>query len=312
MRYSRQELLIGKKSQKKLSKAKVCIVGIGALGTVTSELLTRAGIGELVLIDRDFVELHNLQRQSLYDQSDIGKPKAMQAKKKLVKINDEIKIKCHVTDLDYSNINLLNSDLIIGCTDNLESRFLIDEYCTKNNIPWIYGAAIGSKGFIMNIIPNHIPFKSIFREATNLGTCDTVGIINTNSFLIGTLIANETIKIIIGKEYEKNLLYVDLWKNEFKKIKINKNTKYVENFEYLSGKKQIKIAKLCGTGVFQFKEKKIDFNKLKFNLSKNYEIKDSGYCFHHKEFTVFKDGRIFVKAKDKIDAKKKYNKFIGS
>ena len=94
---------------------------------------------------------------------------------------DEIKIKCHVTDLDHSNINLLNSDLIIGCTDNLESRFLIDEYCTKNNIPWIYGAAIGSKGFIMNIIPNHIPFKSIFREATNLGTCDTVGIINTNS-----------------------------------------------------------------------------------------------------------------------------------
>jgi len=179
MRYLRQEIFreIGKKGQSKLRKSTVAIVGLGALGSVSAELLARAGIGKLIVIDRDIVELSNLQRQSLYDESDIGKPKAIAAKEKLSKINSEIKIDIFIDDLNRENIDKIlslrgkyidekfnkivennkknknNIDLILDCTDNLETRFLVNDFSIKNKIPFIYSSAVGSKGYVFNVMP---------------------------------------------------------------------------------------------------------------------------------------------------------------
>ncbi|HLC73472.1 MAG TPA: HesA/MoeB/ThiF family protein, partial [Candidatus Nanoarchaeia archaeon] len=158
MRYQKQELLsyIGNK-QEFLQKKVVAIVGLGAIGSNTANLLARAGIN-LILIDRDIVELENLQRQTLYDEKDIGKPKSIQAKKKLKLINSEIKIEAFVEDLNYKNIDeLINSDLILDCSDNMETRFLINDYSIKNDIPWIYAAVLGVNAMSMNIVPQKTP-----------------------------------------------------------------------------------------------------------------------------------------------------------
>ena len=182
-RYHRQELYeaIGKQGQKKIGKAIVAIVGIGALGSVSSELLCRAGIGKLILIDRDFVDLTNLQRQVLYEESDIGKPKAIAAEEHLKKINSEINIQSHVIDLNFRNIEdiLKEANIIIDGTDNLETRFLINEYSLKCKKPWVHGSAIQDKGFVMSFSGNAPCFQCIIKEADVSGTCDTVGITNS-------------------------------------------------------------------------------------------------------------------------------------
>ena len=198
MRYSRQEILkqIGKNGQEKLKKSAVIIIGLGALGTTAAELLTRLGIGNLILIDRDFIELTNLHRQHLFDESSIGKQKSIQAMQELKKINGDINIKAYFDNLDYTNINeLVKGDLILDCTDNLETRFLINEFSIQNKIPWIYAACIGSIGYIFNIIPGKVCFNCIFKETLNLETCETFGILNTISNLIASIQVNESIKI---------------------------------------------------------------------------------------------------------------------
>ena len=162
-RFSRQILLqhIGEESQKILMDSYAVIVGCGALGTVSSSYLARAGIGQIRIIDRDFIEESNLQRQILFDENDISEniPKAIAAQRKLQKINTKTNIEGIVTDVNYSNIEELTkgADIIIDGTDNFETRFLINDFCVKNNIPWIYGACIGSKGLTMNIIPSKTP-----------------------------------------------------------------------------------------------------------------------------------------------------------
>src|SRR3989344_2567536 len=214
MRYTRQEIFseIGKDGQNKLGKSSVVIVGLGALGSVSAELLARAGIGKLILIDRDIVELSNLQRQSLYDEGDIGKPKALAAKEKLNKINSEVEIDFYVEDLNSGNINEIisingnynnvknnkkyiknnkNTDLILDCTDNLETRFLINDFSVKNRISFIYSSAVGSKGYVFNVIQKKTAcLKCFLKEAAQLGTCETVGVLNTITNLISSIQAN--------------------------------------------------------------------------------------------------------------------------
>ena len=228
MRYSRQEIFpeIGKSGQNKLIKSTVAIVGLGALGSVSSELLARAGIGNLVLIDRDIVELTNLQRQSLYDENDIGKPKAAAAKEKLNKTNSEINVEIHADDLNFENVKILNgSDLILDCTDNLETRFLINDYSIKNNVPFIYSSAVGSKGYTFNIVPHKTAcLRCFLDEKMPNETCETGGVLNSITHLIPSLQANEAIKILLKKDFEKRLIFFDVWKNELAKINVTKNS----------------------------------------------------------------------------------------
>ncbi len=329
MRYTRQEIFkeIGKKGQQKLRESAVAIVGLGALGSVSAELLARAGIGKLVLIDRDIVELSNLQRQSLFDENDIGKAKALQAKKRLEKINSDVKIDFVIDDLNFENIEEIlygkeKIGLILDCTDNLETRFLINDFCIKNKVPFIYSSAVGSKGYVFNVMPgkNSACLRCFLKEAV-LDTCETAGVLNTITHLISSIQANEAIKIILNKKnIEQNLLFLDAWENELTKIKANKNKNCVccvkNNFEYLEGKKQSKAIKLCGNNIWQIKAKAMDkkqFNGLKNKLRKIGRVADFGYCINFdNKLTIFGNGRALVKARDEKGAKSLYARFVGN
>lgn len=337
MRYTRQEIFreIGKKGQEKLRKSTVAIVGLGALGSVSSELLARAGIGRLILIDRDVVELSNLQRQSLFDEDDIGKPKALAAKEKLDKINSDVKVDFFIDDLNFNNINEMiqinnkkiknkknTVDLILDCTDNMETRFLLNDFSIKNGIPFIYSSAVGSKGYVFNIIPNKTPcIRCFLKEAAQLDTCETTGVLNTITHLISSIQANEAMKILLNKnDIEENLLFLDIWKNELLKIKVNKNNDCAccvkNNFEYLRGKKSSKIVKLCGDNIYQIKTKSIDktqFKEIKNKLNKIAKVIDFDYCINFdNKITLFQDGRALIKAEDEKGAKSLYSKFVGN
>ncbi|MDP3765125.1 MAG: ThiF family adenylyltransferase [Nanoarchaeota archaeon] len=327
MRYIRQEIFkeIGKKGQEKLRKSTVAIVGLGALGSNSAELLARAGVGKLILIDRDIVELSNLQRQSLFDENDVGKPKASQSKEHLSRINSDVQISFFIDDLNFENINKIfknKIDLILDCTDNLETRFLINDFSIKNKIPFIYSSAVGSKGYVFDILPdkNNACLRCFLKDATQLDTCETVGVLNSIANLISSIQTNEAIKILLNKNYEKNLLFFDVWKNELSKIKVNKNEKCIccvkHNFEYLTGKKLSRIVKLCGDNIYQIKTKSIDktqFNNLKNKLKKIGKIIDFDYCINFdNKITIFNDGRALIKAKDEKEAKSLYSKFVGN
>lgn len=344
MRYIRQEIFkeIGRKGQERLSESSVAIVGLGALGSVSAELLARAGIGKFILIDRDIVELSNLQRQSLFDESDIGKPKALAAKEKLNKINSEIKVNFFIDDLNFDNIgkffpitkafnnkksnkkikNNKKIDLILDCTDNLETRFLINDFCIKNKIPFIYSSAVGSKGYVFNVIPdkNTPCLRCFLKEAAQLDTCETSGVINSITHLISSIQSNEAIKILLNKYYEKKLLFFDVWKNKLLKIKVNKNNKCIccvkNNFEYLYGKKFSPTIKMCGDNLYQVRGKffdKTQFSELKNKLKKIGKAIDLGYCVSfNSKMTVFENGRALVKAKDEKEAKSLYSKIVGN
>ncbi|MEE8460906.1 MAG: ThiF family adenylyltransferase, partial [Acidobacteriota bacterium] len=185
-RYSRQILFpaIGEAGQKRIQASKVVLVGCGALGTVSSEMLTRAGIGKLTLIDRDFVEKSNLQRQSLFTEKDAqqGLPKAAVAARELRAINSDVEIEGVIEDVTWQNIDRLcrDSDLIVDGTDNFETRFLINDFGVKENIPWIYGACVGSYGVAFAFQPNRSAcLQCLFEQPTEVGTtetCDTAGI----------------------------------------------------------------------------------------------------------------------------------------
>lgn len=312
MRYSRQELFdkIGKEGQELLGKSKVAVIGLGATGSSSAELLARAGIGELILIDRDIVELDNLQRQSLYNEEDIGNVKAEAIKNHLKKINSEVSIKALVMDLDYRNVDSLKADLILDCTDNIETRNLINEYCRKNKISWIYSGVIGSNGLILNVTGDYC-FNCVFDNIKSelLGTCDTKGVLNTIVKVISGIQVNEALKILTKKAYSQELIYFNIWDNKLEKTKVKKSNKCkVCNgvYDYLDGKKGKDVVKMCGRGVYQIKGKKFDLTKLKL------EGKLTKYCLINKDFTIFNDGRVFIKAESKENAKSLYSRFIGN
>ncbi|MBI2657549.1 ThiF family adenylyltransferase [Candidatus Woesearchaeota archaeon] len=326
MRYIRQEIFseMGKKGQEKLQKSSVAVVGVGALGSNSAELLARAGVGNILLIDRDVVELSNLQRQRLFDEDDIGKPKSLAAKEHLAEINSEIKIDFLIDDLNFENIGRIFSkkiDLTLDCTDNLETRFLVNDFSIKNNVPFIYSSAVGSKGYVFDVVPGKTPcLRCFLKEATALDTCETAGVLNAITSLISAIQANEAIKMLLGKEHETSLMFFDAWKNDLLKIKANKNKNCIccvkNNFEYLTGKKSSRAAKLCGHDVYQIKTKptgKIQFNEIKNKLKKIGKITDFGYCISFdSRITIFEDGRALIKAKNEKEAKSSYSKLVGN
>ena len=319
MRYSRQEvfLRIGKKGQKILRNSTITIVGLGAIGTVAAEQLTRAGIGKLILIDRDFVELSNLQRQVLFTEEDIDKSKALQAKNYLAKINSDVVIEAHFNDLNFENINnLIKGNLILDCTDNLETRFLINEYAIKNKLTWIHAAAIGDHGNVLVIDGKGPCFRCIAEEAANLETCDTAGVINTIPSVIASIQVTQAIKILLKQEYEMSLIRFNIWKNRLVKVPLKQNPKCPvcnkKNFEYLNGKKANDVIKFCGTNNYLVRGKKIDVNRMKERLQRLGEVKDINGCLHFKNIMIFRDGRALIRARNEREAKAIYSKFIGN
>ncbi len=296
MKYSRQEIL---------SKKTVAVVGVGTIGTVTSALVNKLGVN-LILIDRDVVEIHNLENQILYAKEDVDKPKAIVAAEKLRDVNPRIKIESFCEDLTFENIDLLDkADIVLDCTDNLETRFLINDYCLSKNKPWIYAAGIKTKCTLMNFTGKGVCFRCIFKETTGLGTCETEGIANQTAIAVGSLQVKNALQILVGETVDEEMLRLDIMTSKMEKIKVQKRKDCkacAGEYEFLEGRKGTKAIKLCGKEIYQIKET-VDFNKFK---------KDNSYFVTIKNITLFKDGRALVKAKNEKEARSAYSKLIGN
>jgi molybdopterin-synthase adenylyltransferase len=225
MRYKKQILLkeIGEKGQKKLNKSIIAVIGLGGLGSNSANLLARAGVN-LILIDRDKLEFENLQRQNIYTEKDVGNEKAKIFGEYLKKVNSEIKIEYHVIDINEKNIDIIKkANLVLDCTDNLETRFFINEYCTKNKIPWIYAAVLGTEGMIISFNGGYC-FNCIFKKPTEkIKTTNDLGLINTIPYLIASLQVTEAIKILLTGQNTKEIIRVNIWNNNIDRIKIKRD-----------------------------------------------------------------------------------------
>ena len=325
-RYNRQELLsfIGKSGQQKLLEGSVAVVGLGALGTVAAEILARAGVGKLVIVDRDIVEITDLQRQLLYDEGDVGKPKALATAGKLRRINSEIAIVSAAADIDRKNISKTvgKPDVVLDCTDNLETRFLINEYCLKNKLVWVHAAAIRETAQLMAFdfrATNQQPcFSCIFGNSAAEGTCDTVGVLSSATAIIAAMQATAAIKLLIGFAATPEMLRLNVLQNELTKIAVKKNPNCSScgkdsKYNYLGGRKTKSAVVMCGRGSYQIKGKTVDVAKLKLRLLRMEEnVADFGECISFRNITLFKDGRALIKADSAEKAKADYARYVGA
>ncbi len=325
-RYSRQELLkeIGSKGQKLINTAKVIIVGVGALGTTTANLVARAGVGTIGLMDRDIIELHNLQRQTIFTEEDCDKPKAEVAAAWLKKTNSTIKIEVYPLELNHETAEILkNYNLVLDCTDNMETRFLINDYSVKNKKAWIYCSAVGTKGRLFTIVPGKTPcFRCLFAvpKPGSLETCDTAGVLNTITTTIAALQVTEAIKLLTKQQTAKELLAVDVWKQELQKIQVKSNAKCIcckkKKYEFLDGNKETMSIKLCGQGRIQIKGRMPNIPAIRKRLEQNGNVKATEYGIHfanqETDFFLFNDGRCLIKAATKEEAKNVYSEWVGN
>lgn len=271
MRYSRQERFFGEEKQDLLKKKKAVIIGLGGLGSVCAELLARAGIGKLVLIDDDHITIDNLHRQSLYDEKDLGKFKVFAAEEKIRKINSEVEVKAFNQKISEETINSLikNQDLILDCTDNLETRFLINRFCWKKRLKWISTAVAGSKGFILPLLNNYC-FECVFSQAKEFLSCDEEGILNTTVFFAASWQTDLALRFLLDEKIENKLVWFDLWKNKIELLQVKKNPDCPVCGKEDSQKKVNYIIKKCKTkATYSVKfNRKIDLKKIK----RNYKI----------------------------------------
>ena len=292
-----------------LGSRRISIVGVGAIGTASAMLLAGAGLGSLNIIDRDFVESGNLRNQTLYSEKDVGMPKAVAAKARLEDLAAKTKITAEVKDLDYGNVSVLEgSDVVLDCTDNFETRFLINDFCRKQGIPWIYAAALRDNGTTYCITPDAPCFRCIFDNHSGPETCDTAGVDGEIVAQIALMQAGQAIRILLGKPHEK--LLVRIGPSGMLKLRVRKNESCKAckgNYEYLKAGSS-GIVKLCGTNSYQIKGRPVDLDALKGKLENS---RNFGYCLHSERITVFKDGRAFVKAESPERAKAVYRKLVG-
>lgn len=312
-RYHRQELLIGKNNQKKLQTAKVAIVGAGALGTLSAELLIRAGIHYLTIIDRDIVEITNLQRQISYTEQDVGKSKANTLKNHLQQINQNATIIAHATHLNTHNINLLKDhDLILDATDNLQTRFLINDFAKKYQTPWIYAAGLRDEGYIMPIYPQG-PCLSCFLKPAQLETCDTSGVFAMTTTIIASIQSYLAIQILINNYPQPYLTHVSLKTLSTKNITIKKAancptcTKKYLNFK----KSKSDLIQFCSTGRFQ-RQTTVKIDHVRPRWKKHRDFTEDPLSISLPAITLFRDGRVLIKAKTKEQAQSVFSKFIGN
>jgi adenylyltransferase/sulfurtransferase len=333
-RYSRQILFpgIGVEGQKKLAAAKVAIVGCGATGACVSSLLARAGVGHLRIIDRDYVEPSNLQRQVLFDESDAAEslPKAVAAAKKIRAFNSEINVVSEVADLTPQNIHSLLSeaDLILDATDNFETRYLINDFAVQNRRPWIYAAAVASYAVAMNILPGETACLSCIFPAPPQGTvetCDTAGILNAAVNLVGSIQAAEALKFLVGArdKLRRTLLSFDLWTNDHAEVaaahpRADCRTCVHRDFPHLAGEGRPHIT-LCGRNSVQIHERRrpVDFAEMSLRLQPHGSVKHNNFVLKFwrdpYELTLFPDGRAIIKGTtDTAIARSLYARFIGT
>jgi molybdopterin-synthase adenylyltransferase len=333
-RYSRQILFrgIGAQGQRRMAQARVAVVGCGATGSAISSLLARAGVGHLRIIDRDYVEPSNLQRQSLFDETDAAEslPKAVAAARRIASFNSDIAVEPEVADLTPANIEpLLNgNELILDGTDNFETRYLMNDYAIKNATPWIYAAAVGSYGVTMNVLPGETAcLACVFPESPrgSFETCDTAGILNTTVNVVAGVAANEAIKLLVGArdKLRRVLFSFDLWENDRSVISTAHPRPGCRacgerDFVHLAGEGRPHIT-LCGRNSVQIHERQrpIDFTEISERLKPHGSVRHNEFVLKFwrdpYEVTLFPDGRAIIKGtSDTAVARSLYARFVGS
>ena len=333
-RYSRQVLFapIGEAGQQRLAASTVAIVGCGATGAAAAALLARAGVGTLILIDRDFVEESNLQRQVLFDEADAAAatPKAEAARRQIARFNSEIQVRAHVADLVPDNIHTLlsNADLILDATDNFETRYLINDYSVDRGFPWIYAAAVGAYAATMNILPGETACLACLFPKPPSGpveTCDTAGILNTAVNLAASIQVTEALKYLTGarEAMRRTLLSWDLWQNERSEISAaapNPDCTVcgARDFAHLRGEGRPHIT-LCGRNSVQIHEhhRPVDLAAAADRLRPHGEVRQNGLLLQFRRgphtLTLFADGRALIQGTTDIAlARTLYARFVGN
>lgn len=353
-RYQRQTLLpqIGESGQAKLAAARVLLIGCGALGTHIAELLVRAGVGFLRLVDRDIVELTNLQRQVLFDEkhAQTGWPKAAAAAERLAAINSSVTIDARVMDVHAGNIEALAAwsplprstggdgtsesvDLILDGTDNVSTRYLCNDAAIKHEIPWIYGACVGVEGRVMAIRPGSSPcLRCIFPmppRPEELATCDTAGVLGSAAAVVASLQVVAAIKLLIGDEaaLSDELLTLDLWSNRFHRMPLHDARRVdcpccgLRQFEFLSRPPDESSVTLCGRDAVQIRGTgQVELNSMAERWRQLGAVEQNRYFVRcqltapaHTRLTLFADGRLIVQGtRDASRAKSLYARFVGA
>jgi molybdopterin-synthase adenylyltransferase len=336
-RYSRQILFngIGADGQLSLSRSTAAIIGCGALGTAQAEALARAGVGRLRIVDRDFVEASNLQRQTMFTERDAAErlPKAVAAANHIAEINSEIQTEPEILDVNHSNVERLikDCDVVLDGTDNFATRYLINDACVKHNVNWIYGAAVGSYGVTMTIRPGVTPcLRCVFEEAppaATAPTCDTAGVIMPIISIVAAVQVTEALKLLTGQldHLHQSLMQFDVWRNEWRKINPGSPapqcaTCALRRFTTLDPAAGESAAILCGRNAVQIspaQATQVNFGVLADRLRGSGDVKFNDYLLRFRsgdyELTVFQDARSIIRGTDEISiARSLYAKFIGN
>jgi molybdopterin-synthase adenylyltransferase len=332
-RYSRQERFapIGREGQERIRAARVAVVGCGALGSVQAELLARAGAGTLRLIDRDYVELSNLQRQLLFSESDAveGLPKAAAAARRIREINSDVDVQPVIADLTPENAADLfeNIDLILDGTDNFETRYLMNDWAVSKGLPWIYGAAVGSYGLKMAVLPERSAcLKCVYPQppAGTQPTCETAGVLGPLTTAVAALQVGDALKILAGHadDLAPRLTTIDIWSGEIRQIRPPSRDPECEccglrRFTHLEGRR-VPVS-LCGRNAVQIHERRrpVDLVSLARQLRAVGDVRVNEFALRADieayQFTVFPDGRAIIKGTTDIGlARSLYARYLGN
>ncbi len=333
-RYSRQVLFqpIGEAGQRRLTEARIAVVGCGATGTALLSLLARAGVGYLRIIDRDYIEPSNLQRQALFDEADAAEslPKAIAAARKIAAFNSEIAVEPHVADLTPGNVADLLGDvaIILDGTDNLETRYLVNDFAVSRGLPWIYSAAVASYAVTMTVLPGETAcLACVFPESPRgiIETCDTSGILNSAVNFVASVAATEALKLAVGArdKLRGTLLSYDVWTNDYASVRADKprdgcRACQKRDFVHLAGEKRPHIS-LCGRNSVQIheRERPLDFAELQQRLAPHGAVRHNEFILKFwrdpYEMTLFPDGRAIIKGTtDTATARSLYARYVGS
>ncbi len=331
-RYSRQILFagIGEQGQQHLLDARVAVAGCGALGSFQAGALARAGVGFLRIIDRDYVELGNLQRQWLFDESDVEQslPKAVAAARKIVSVNSDIRVEPVVADLTPSNVEDLlgDVDLVLDGTDNFETRYLINDFAVNQNVPWVYGAAVASYGIVMAVTPGRSAcLRCIYPDppAGAQPTCETAGVLGPVTALVASLQVAAAIKILCGAPPASKITTVDVWTGEIRQVAqpgplADCPACGRREFPYLNGERRAPVS-LCGQNAVQIHERArpVELHDLAVRLAPLGAVRSNEFALRFEAppylLTIFPDGRAIIKGTTDIGvARSLYARYIGA
>lgn len=335
-RYSRQARFwgIGTEGQARLARGRVLVVGCGAIGSAAIDLLARSGVGHLVVVDRDVVELSNLARQLLYDEADAeaGTPKAVAAARAVGRINSEVEVEGVVADVTPANVEALvtRADVVVDGTDNLEARYLVNDACVKAGIPWVYGGAVGSTGMSMTILPGETAcFRCLYptpQPAGTMETCETAGVLASSAVIVAAIQWTEVVKLLVGDRdhLAHGLTALDVWANEH--LRVDGVPRRPDcpccgdrRFEYLEATRTSRTASLCGRAIQVSPGGSVllDLDALAARLAATGTVTSNAYVLRAlvdgHEMTVFADGRAIIRGTDDTTvASSLYARYVGT